>query len=565
MLPQESRRFEWQMRSIRELRLQNVQATSLGLLSQLLLAGMAVSQQPTIEELVRLLKARDAATPLFETAFQIRVLNKGSLSEFLNPNTDRASSSQLAVSVRWQTSCAGFAAVTIDHSNNSRTLASWDGVTFSKLTTIVVGNPTSPSHKVGPDTFLIRGTLEPWYVSIRPGRFGLEHATRTWQEVLSKSSGVRILGRETVSGRDCLKVVYDNAPPSEPHQRYQSPEVVWFDDNDTMIAIKFVAYALIPPDSSIHSNTEQIVLDGMTYYPHYLEHLLSVNKVSSRLVLAKDVLRVFMDSRTQEVIKAELFTFNSPSVQGFESMDKELARLALVEGTRVVDERFDQRFVVQGGAWVPAEEYEFRACVESLAKQDGARLPRWNQYAEPRERNSCGPLALAAASALSGIATSPDAITRLLPGDERLEGRASLDSLERAARSLGLYTAKVRLRQLEDVTSRYTLTLIDTNFSESRPHKHMHWVIATPVDAGIRLVSPPTPPKVLSRNAFDRTWTHVCLVVSRDPIADVDRVLEIPRVAAVAIGLGCCVAGVWLAFRGTRNSHSRPAFTRSEP
>ena len=82
-----------------------------------------------------------------------------------------------------------------------------------------------------------------------PAGWGLGTGISSWAALLAWSPRVEVLGRETVAGRDCVKVVCDT--PSEapaPPGGWANPVLVWFDDGGSGLAMR---YEVLVPSGSL--------------------------------------------------------------------------------------------------------------------------------------------------------------------------------------------------------------------------------------------------------------------------------------------------------------------------
>lgn len=476
-------------------------------------------------ELVRLLEARDASLPPYEVEFESRSIAPESIDlEHLERAVE--SPGTRSWTIRWQQRRGTYSYVV----NNDRTYgdsrrvhAIWDGATFRQLTTFPAeANPKNPSRDETTPTLVIKRAVDDdSYYDHRPAqRGGLESPFRPWSAEIKGRKLVRVCGRERLGDRDCLKIAFENGPPPSPGEPLVAPLVYWFDDRDSLLAIRS-QYCVRVGDMSKATRPSArlaVELDGVAYETSFVRAIYGFHGRPPRLVLPHHVVQVWFDSATGGIQSASVTTFDPSSLRIDDELDPSLTELTVPEGTRIVDARDFSVSVATASGPVPAIDREFRECAESVAREDGVSIGPWPALDVARAPNGCGAFALALAATLHGVPTLPDTVTAQLPEGERMSGRATAASLVDAARSLGLFAVAIEARaDTLTLLPRNFLALVKTPSRDGNEHGPEHWVVAAPVSGNsIRVVSPPEPAGVVPLERFESTWTGACLVLTRD-------------------------------------------------
>lgn len=478
-----------------------------------------------IEDLARLLEARDAATPTYQVKHEVRSLRADELDAGrLDAAPSRAG--EMRLRLLWQVRGDRYAVKALQDETDPehRTFhAVWDGATFRKL---LRGAPRSggaigsPGGAPPGEVLSITGEENDFLHSMHPERFGRQSALEPWPVHLRRCRSLRILGRERAAGRDCLRIAYENGPPPSPGEPYRAPVVVWFDDRETLLAVKQVQFGRRRDGSADRRASAALAMDlnGQRYEPLSVKETIDVHGRPPALHLPHHVVRIEFDWETGSLGNAELHTFEPSSLRVADEIDTSLFTIPVADGTRVADGRTHSLSISRGGSLVPALDDGFRSVAEAVAREDGVSLAAWPDAGASPETNGCGALALALAATLLGKPTLPDFVTALLPKEERESHRATVASLASVARTLGLHAVALEAKPgFLDRLPRNFLTLVETPALDGTRHGPLHWVVAAPVDyAKIRIVCPPEPPVTVPRDRFERLWTGACVVLTMD-------------------------------------------------
>lgn len=167
----------------------------------------------------------------------------------------------------------------------------WDGARSATIKRIV-RTPRQPN--------LARGeTLEEGKISNKrgtdlrstlPSEFGLRRTHLTWNDYIEHYTHWAFMGRETVNGRNCAKFIYYGVPKRKnfteepPNEEADGPNrlrAVWFDDRQSLLAIR--AAALMPAEEMAplrrqlaEENGTRISYDGRSYLAHLQYDALKV-------------------------------------------------------------------------------------------------------------------------------------------------------------------------------------------------------------------------------------------------------------------------------------------------
>lgn len=384
-----------------------------------------------------------------------------------------------------------------------------------------------------------------------------------WNETLQRAQKRRVISRERFLGRDCIVVLFDNAPPTADDSEYTHPHVVWLDDRETLLALRVDTY--MPPKGESKINPLQEIND---IHKHIEERRWSLY---SRFVVTK-----VEQTRSQFWFPAETFlvglfhqsgrqtpptgtrTRSHEVVEGRAELEAALTTLTVPEGTVIKNEITGEITTLTSSGLVPENAVSFSAVQRAIAAEDGVTLS--NLPPQDPTKLSCGIRALLFVAPLLGRAIAVDDIKRKLTDSEFVAAELPMSKIADLAIGSGLRVRGVNAT-VETIPS-FTPYFIALVREADTRNEGDHFVVASYKNGSIRVVSPPLQPEMLTMDAFRQRWTgHALLIAEHD--AEFSKIDEyhnksyVKRLLLFAGIILACVASIlWLIAR--RRKMMRP-------
>ncbi len=452
--------------------------------------GSAFAAQD-IETLIRLVRSRDAMLSSLELPFESRhrVPVRGEAPWFASGT------------LSWQ---GGQMAVerTIGWEGDGLRLEKgvFDGVRLQLLTREAGGG-----HPV---LTLRAGQAEPFSTYL-PHNFGLRHLGRPWPEVLESGGSLQVLGHEEVAGRDCLQLLFDEAPGAE--GEYARPVLCWIDTEETLLVLRSQTHMLFEGHPSLESSAEDaervaLQWSGKRFIPYLRWEVEEVAELQPGLWIATRGRQSFPAApQLLEVVT----TVDLSRTRSGQVLPESVFRIELPTGTHIDDQLAGEQRHAADESGVTGYDVGFEGVLGDLARSDGLRpVVREPLEPQPWERSSCGPNALYLVLRMLGADIRLSEILAVLPASEGEE--TSIESLSAAARRFGYQARAVEMTP--HAFERHDGNLIALiRAAEGEPG---HFVVARARENGVRLVSPPEAVETTSLEEFSRLWTGKALLVS---------------------------------------------------
>lgn len=434
----------------------------------------------------------------------------------------------------------------------------------------------------GMDTrFVSTASIGHPFTTYLPDWFFLNHWHRPWSELLAGKHGgrVRILGKEVLGDTECTVVQHDSWVPP----RVGPSARVWIDAQGRVRMSQ--SYHPDPTPSSAGARDEgPTTLSGLRFVGEGGESFaarLRWRPLEWASLADGSAIPVVMD---QEYLTSA----GHPAVR----VTIDLAGVSV--GDRAAA---DALLDVRPSRWVPAATDEdpmrydsargpegagslldlaYYQLVEEGARHEGREYRGPRAGGLPFEHSSCGPNAVLYAAAVLGSRVDLVDVLGLLNRVE-IETRATnMLRLREMLWNLGLHAESYRLSLGElqaSVSERGTTAIVHLDRAAAdrlvlaQDSELEHWAVAEWAEGGVRLVSVPHPPLVLSEAEFLELWDGRAILVSDRPIDPRARTIGQERVTPGRWSisqflfwfsmLGCCVGGIGLVF-SRRSSHSHP-------
>lgn len=373
---------------------------------------------------------------------------------------------------------------------------------------VMLVSPTlrSPASAFQPDSFGV------WFQHERIGRF--------FASVGSHS--LRVLGRETIRGADCVVIEYD--------RNLQSPEnavaLFWLDDKNTLLALRA---AMAKPAQDADPTTWSLMPQSRPYSLYAVWDSIQNTTLPSGVHIT-----------TEGVASAPLHPGSSPSVlkvdvdsirEGFSTASSTLfppvGRRYFVE-----DEVGRERYTLGPDGRGTVQTLAFYREVAQDAKRRGFEPAPEGAGALGFENSSCGPNAVLHVAQASGRRATLEELGRF---GRTASGRTSLEDLQGMCEAVDLHSLPVvmnwrKLRSLLAEADLWCIAHLPRPPQQTREVLD-HFVLIDRIGLGpkdVRLVSPPFTPGIMAEEAFLECWEGRALLVTpeRSRLGEIARSVE---------------------------------------
>lgn len=475
----------------------------------------------SIPTLGRMLKAKEDQAKTLRAVFEIRSADRVNAEYSTRQILEQLAREKPTHQFDWAENNGqyAFSLQAPPESGNSIT-GIWNGITFETQKVEAkekIGGIPADSRKID-KLYSISAGNNDFYDSFRPHKI-MEHPVRRWSDILLQGSKIKILGKEEIGGRNCLKILFDNGPVNTLKDQYLHPEVFWIDIDSPLIVLRWAILFRSNGDPPPLRFGREHSIEGNKYREKYIKEITKISEVRPGLYLPCEVIRIRENAESRDGLHAELFSFDEKSWQLGRDVPNERFNMRPLEGSKISDGRTGQVQLMENGKVVDTYLSDFRNCLQKIAASDGvANVGKIK--ASLRRQNNCGSMALSFAALLYGVDTSPDEIAEYLPSGERDSVHSSVGSLATIARKLHLNADVIKVDDISIIRKfpKYFLALVRTPRSSSA-ETSTHFAVASSLpNQSVRLVSPPENPVFLSEDNFHSMWTGYAVLVSNQAL-----------------------------------------------
>ena len=346
------------------------------------------------------------------------------------------------------------------------------------------------------------------------GPMGLFYWHSFWPDFLqNEATDVQVVGREQILGRDCLAVLFDRVPDGEDDGAYTNPTFAWFDDLDTLLAIRVQQYdnlaRLAAKGTSLIGPDEFYVPEplGEQWIPVQYNDIHETRRLEHGVHVGTRATRGFIFRHPQ--VSADVEIRVDVDKIGWGDVMLDWCFDLPVEYPLTVRDGIAKRVYVLGDhdsrEHFTREDLGFWSLMQDYARRIGGE-PSAELVHHPFHQSSCGLNTILFYACAYNEKASLEEMLKKVPDKERAEGKTPIERIKWVALEVGLAAALVHseVHQLAAFDRGVVVHMREHGAAEPA-HFAIAWLVADAEE--VLLLAPPLKIEKLPRSEFEGLWT----------------------------------------------------------